>query len=1139
MLRPYTQSKQFSKKYNETSILRAVFIVIYLVFSVILTGFGIWPAGNMAFAQDAVKTAEITQEAAVSPPDAAYPEGKKREVEPKPAAAPETKIINTTLIAEIDTTITVTLDGQTLESTEVHRTEKGALYVNAMPIFSALNNDVEYDDVSKALIVRRSQDNVVMELYTETGIVKANGKALGKLRHFGEIKDGRYLLTPNAIAVMSGANGRFDQDSKTFNFKLDPRLKVATGFDIIVNGLSLGNLNPEPKSVGPVLILPLLPIAEALGHDVTVLDASQDVRVRRAQDSAEFELNLETGLVKLRGVPYGITKDVTYIDATNLLLPVNAIETLTGTNIRVEGGTSRILVDLDERLSGAIKPGELVDDVAAKEPFTPETLSFHIGLDTINRVDADFRVKKLNGRVRYETPDLPRNGAELQPSWLSLDFAHVNGVTGTIGDYSADHRELDGVGLRRIRGVSAVKETKKGRWALAAGAPTNGARQISEDQSRLTFGGVAAGARFQSREGWEAGLSYKKDSLSSDQMAVLSAISGHLGREKDKKIQWDARGDLGYFNGPARENSLDIRASVSGRYDLTPSLTFDANASYEGAEFLRSRLTAETLAEQISGTFNPDDLQDEEDFQLVPDTRRLGIDQFTIGTSIRLTPNKTLGLLNNPAASIRAQKTVSGFVKGTSQQVTIDSIGASVATSLADTGVSISADINAFAQTFADDAEKVTGRGFSARAYKQFESVTVRAQYLNSVRGDQKKRESAALTATTRSFNVPLGKEAGLSVAPSATALWTPEATSLRAGVIANFNSGQLLGQKTRLEASLGVLQSIGSGGGNNNAPSNQTDKFLNITLARRMRIGKNMALGLSYRNNLEGDQRFGLQLDGRFDFNEKRKYKQTLDGRGVLKGRAFIDENRDGIKQENEVAVPNALVRLKGTRMALRTDKGGFFTIQNIKVGLYDVQIDGRSLPLGYSMAMEGQTRVSIHDGRISDVPMPIVQRGQIRGFTFIDENANGQYEKGEERIDGASLRLNGDSLDEEARAISTSFGQYAFDDLVGGLYEITVLDQPKLGLKAGKPIAIDLDAHDRLMARIAVPVLRTAPSDTQVAKTPVKTASMPRAPPQIKKEQDGLAADHPAANPIESAASTNEGKAPKIATNTSEPAP
>jgi len=116
--------------------------------------------------------------------------------------------------------------------------------------------------------VRRSQDGVVMELYTDTGIVKADGRALGKLKHFGEVSEGRYLLTPNAITVLSGASGKFDKKTKEFSFKLDPRLKVATGFEVFVNDISLGNLNPAPKSVGPVLLLPLLPIAEELGHAV-------------------------------------------------------------------------------------------------------------------------------------------------------------------------------------------------------------------------------------------------------------------------------------------------------------------------------------------------------------------------------------------------------------------------------------------------------------------------------------------------------------------------------------------------------------------------------------------------------------------------------------------------------------------------------------------------------------------------------------------------------------------------------------------------------------------------------------------------------------------------------------------------------
>lgn len=1026
-----------------------------------------------AHASETVKTAEAPVKTAAVPTKPAATEAAIPTPEPE-------KIINTKVIAEVDHSITVTLDGETLDSTEVHRTDKGELYVNAMPIFKALGNDYEYDDVSKALIVRRSQDGVVMELYTDTGIVKANGKALGKLRHFGEVAEGRYILTPNAIAVLSGANGKFDSKNNAFTFKLDPRLKVATGFEIFVNDLALGNLNPAPKSIGPVLILPLQPIAEALGHEVRVLDSTNEVFVRRAQDSAEFKLNLTTGLVKLRDVPYGITKDVTYIDPTNLLLPVSAIETLTGTHVTVKGGSNRIDIDLDERLTNTIKPTGSVDEAAKNTPFTPETLSFHIGPDTINTVDLDFRVERFNGRVRYETPDIPTSGAELEPSWLSLDFAHTNGVTGSIGDYAADFRELDGVGLRRIRGISVSKVTEKGRWALTAGVPTQGAVKISDDQSRLTYGGFAAGGRFASQQGWEAGVAIKRDNLSDDQMAVLSAISGRLGRAKDKKIQWDARADLGVFDGPVREKSVDVRTSLSGRVDVNKTVTVDSFVQYDGAEFLRSRLDKEEQEDAIARAIDPDsDAAD--DNALLPDNRRRGIDQLTVSTSLRLTPNKDLGVFKNPAASMRAQVATSGAFAGKEAAITTRSLGASVATSLGDGGLSVSLDANAFEQSYADGREDTFGQGFSARAYKQFEHATVRAQYQNSNIKGEGVQQSASLNVSARSFNLPLPKSATLAVSPSVTAGWTPENQTVRGGLLANFNSGEIFGRKTRVDASLGILQSVGGQQGN------QTDKYLTVSVARRIRLGHNMALGLAYRNNLNGDQRIGLQLDGRFDFNEKRKYKATKEGRGVLKGRAFVDKNRDGHKQEDEAAIPNALVRLKGTRMALRTDRGGFYTIQNIKTGLYEVQVDGRSLPLGYALSETVTTRATIFDGQITDVPLPVVQRGQIRGFTFVDDNGNGEHDTGEERVDSVSLRLAGLESDDAAAtsAVSTSFGQFAFDDLPDGEYTVSAISQEKLGLIAGEGVTINLADFDRLMARVAIPITRVTPSGRETIRT------------------------------------------------------
>lgn len=1030
---------------------------------------------------DIVKTVE-TRLPAESPADVSPQETAHESVAEIPPV--ETTIVNTTLIAEVDATITVTLDGETLQSTDVHRSDDGALYVNAIPIFSALNNEFEYDQNLKALIVRRSQDNAVMELYTDTGLVKANGKALGKLKHFGEVSGGRFLLTPNAIAVLSGATGTFDNASNQFDFELDPRLRVATGFEVFVNDIALVNVSPEPKSIGSVLLLPLIPIAEELGHDVRVLDGTNIIRVRRAQDSAIFTLNLDTGLIKLRDRPYGVAKDVTYIDDINLLLPVSALEALTGTHVTVSGGSNRIDIELDRRLKNVVKPQASVSDIAKNTPFTPESVTFHLGPDSLNQVEADFRTGAVNGRLRFEVPDLPTTIAEAEPSWLSVEFAHLNGITGSIGDYAADFRELDGVGIRRIRGVSAVKETREGRWALAAGAPVIGGRRISDNQSRQRFGGIAGGARYASAQGWEAGAAFNVDTLNKDQMAVLSAISGKLGRKRGNRLQWDARADLGVFNGPRREKPVDIVASGNVRYDITESLTLDVGAEYTGAEFLRSDLDAEDQIEEERALLS----EDEEtviDTRLGPDTRRRGADEALLGGSIRFSPRKNYGVLDRPAVSVRAQGRKTGLVSGTDRSITSLSYGTNISTAIANTGVNLALNASqvhvttknaSVIETTVPEEDSIDNRDverswrYGARASKDFQHFGLQAQYDRGRRSGEALTENASATVTTRTFTVTLPKSARLNLTPSATANWNGEDVGVRGGLIANLNSGQLLGKKTSLQASLGVLQSVGGRAGA------QTDKFLSMTLARQVKIGNNMSLGLAYRNDLRGNQRIGLQLDGRFEFNESRKYKRTESGRGILKGRVFLDKNRDGEKQDGEPGVNQALLQVRNTGLALRSAIGGAFTIQNIKEGLHEIIVDNESLPLGFAMPDSFVGRVSIVDGQITDISIPIVQRGQIRGFTFIDSDGDGKFTSGEKRIDGVKLSLKRETQHKDSGdpifAHTTSFGQFAFDDLAAETYIVSVNKNDRAQYEPTAPITVDLSKADGLMMRVQIPL-------------------------------------------------------------------
>ena len=968
------------------------------------------------------------------------------------------KTVETVLVAELKPEFQVVLEGETL-SAEVSKDADGAVYVRAEPIFKALNDEFEYNVDEGVLVVQRSQDGVVMELFTETGLVKANGRTLGKLAGFGEISEGKINLTPNAIAVLSGALGKLNADEKVINFELDPRLKVATGFEVFVNDIPLGNLQPGPKSIGSVLLLPLRPIAKELGHELQILDGGSVVKVRRSQDSAEFEMNLDTGLIKLNGRPIGVTNDVTYIESVNLLLPISAIEALTGTHISVEGGSSRINIVLDERLKGAVKPGERIDDVTKNTPFTLETIEFHTGIDTLNTARAEFRVKGINGQIRYEIPDLPTSIKEAEPSWLSLDYAHVNGGYGALGDYSADLRELDGVGIRRIRGVSYAKENDKGRWAVAAGVPTSGSKRVSEDQSRQTFGGFAAGVRYADRDGWEAGVSYKADGLSDDQMAVLSAISGRLGRGRDTKLNWDVRADAGVFSGSAREKSVDVRASGNARYEVNNNINVDISAGYDGAEFLRSDLNVEDRQALI----NEGD-ETVENTEQTPDIRARGRDYLSYGAAVQVAARKDIGPLVNPAASVRYNKNISGAFAGSETRTSVDTYGVSLNTQLKKINTNLSVDFAGYTQNLQDGSTE-TGDQFTARALQDVKYAKVRLQYSSARKGDAARIQRLDGQITAKPYNIELPKAAHLSVAPSVAASWSDTSNSVSGGVVAQFDGGEILGKKTELKASLGVLQSFSSN------TEKKSDKFLSVSLGRNIPIGKNMQLGLSYRNDLRGEQRVGVFLDGRFGLNAKRKFKKAKDGRGVLKGRAFLDKNRDGIKQDDEPGIRGAVVRIVGTRLALRTDSEGYYTIQNVKQGVLNLQVDNRSLPLGFTLADNAASKASIRAGHITDVPLPIVQRGQILGFAYVDANGDGEHSKGETRLEGAKLVLTDvDDKENTHQAYAASFGQYAFDDLPAAQYELTIYKTNSPDSAPSAPVLINLAEADNLMARINI---------------------------------------------------------------------
>ncbi|MEP6341869.1 MAG: SdrD B-like domain-containing protein [Maricaulaceae bacterium] len=1015
----------------------------------------------------ATKTSPVASE---TPESLEKEQGDEADEDLDPSVETIEKYANVVLSTKIEHSINIKLDGEDLQSGLVHRSDEDGLYFDAIPVFKALENTYVYNAEVGVFNFERSQDNAKFSIRMKDGLVAANGKPVGKLPHFGEISDGRILLTANALAFLTGTSAKYDKENRVFDFRLDPRLKIATGFNIFVEDVALQELNPEPRSVGSVLLLPLLPIAEELGHDVIILDGGTSVRVKRSQDSAIFTLNLDTGLVSLRERPFGLVEDAALIDRTNLLLPTNAIEALTGTHVEVVTGTNRINILLDDELKGGAIPDARVSDVLSETPFTPESVNFLLAPDRVNRLNFTFHKGHYNGRVRYEIEDLPSNAAELEPSWLSLDFRRSNGIYGSVGDYSSDLRELDGVDIRRIRGVSVVKETDKGnRWALAAGLPESGRRAISDNQTRSTFSGIAAGARFASKNGWEAGLAVHSDTLNKDHRAVLSAISGSLGRNHIKNVQWTARGDVGLFSGPTRERGIDARGAVSGRYNWKNTVSLDLGLDYQGVEFQRNtiidREEREAEAELI------DELNGDETVDVVEnpveDNQIIGQDVLSQRVGINYTPNIGSKVISDPTVSLRFSRTDNGLTSGRETGNVVDTKSLSVGTSFPQIGLSIGGNIIDNNVKFNDGTDSRQSRQYTVLASKSFDWVDLKAQYQKNQSNETDDVDQLVLTANfnvDRKFKLPLPKEGLFTVSPSVSAGQSNGRNSVRGGLVANYDSGNIFGKKNQVKASFGVLQSI------NDFSNGETSKFLTVTAAREINFGKNLSLGLSYRNNLKGNQRIGLELRGGYRLNEPRRYTKTHEGRGVLKGQAFLDKNYDGIRQPNEPGAGGVILRIKRSGLALRSDSQGYYTIQNIKEGLHSVAVDSRSLPLGFGLPDEKEFKATILEGHVSSLDIPIIQRGQLRGFTFIDEDEDGEYDKGETRVEGVKLSLVNKTDSVNTNATSSSFGQFAFDDLKPATYEILVAEKGGPGYEGGTRLEVELDAATFDLKKIAI---------------------------------------------------------------------
>ncbi|MEL6857015.1 MAG: SdrD B-like domain-containing protein [Pseudomonadota bacterium] len=879
---------------------------------------------------------------------------------------------------------------------------------NLTDIAPALRSKTELHET--LLGYHRGQDGTLMSINMEDGKVRSNRTVLGRLPNFEPREVADPWISLNAITIMTGTHASEDEQGRTV-LTLDEQLKPQFGLELWVNGVPVDTFGNEPRTLGPILLVPLEPVVDALGHDLTVTDGT--VTVRRQQDQMAISLELATGLVSVNTTPRGITPDMELAERDTLVLPFGAVESLTGTHIKLVPMTNRVEVNLDNRLDSTALPGADVAEQARNTPLTLESVSYQVTDRGPLRAEARGYVGKYNFRTQVETAGGLDTLAPTQPAWMSADIASLDGWNATVGDYNSSFRELSGVGANRIRGASWRKQRENGDvLAIAAGLPLTGSETASETVSVPTFGGFAAGARVISQDqsqdiGLAASLSENGDNAS---VVANGQKSFRFDDTEDGLRSAFIAADVGVFAGEAA--GADIRLRGSANYAVSDQTGISVSGAYEGAKF-----AAGAQRPNFEGVFNQSN------------GARTNV---AFGANWRA--DEPMLAFNRLAVSTRA----SARHEGGDADSLSTALSAALNAQIGENGPTISTIVQRTDVTGAEADQTATS--IRLRGTQRLKRGSLSVSYTYNESDDAESVQQMVATAQANPLRKRFENGASVQVAPNATFNWDGESTRLNAGATAVADSGEVFGSKLDLQGRLSAFSNFAS------EDENATNTRFLGSVEARYALHKNAQITAVYTDDFNGRSDFSIGLRGTKVFNPPRASRLPDDGKGVLNGRVFLDQNRDGIRQEDEPGIPGVRVMLIGTRIGLNSGNDGYFTIQNIRQGLYAVTVSRQSLPLGYLVPETAQPRVTVGSGRRTDVDIPLILSGQVRGAIFIDDNANGTVDPGEERLEGQWVSLIPADGGEPLTIHSASFGQYGFESVDPGEYTLqtTISGQP-----------------------------------------------------------------------------------------------
>ena len=178
-----------------------------------------------------------------------------------------------------------------------------------------------------------------------------------------------------------------------------------------------------------------------------------------------------------------------------------------------------------------------------------------------------------------------------------------------------------------------------------------------------------------------------------------------------------------------------------------------------------------------------------------------------------------------------------------------------------------------------------------------------------------------------------------------------------------------------------------------------------------------------------------------------------------------WVDKNKDGLQDKDEVGVPGVKATLKDgdgkTVATVTTGPEGRYSFDNLPDGSYQVCFDTKALPGDFADYQLTKANAASHNGTDSAADLstgctPVTKLGvghredltldagiiapvnRVGDYVWVDKNANGVQDPGEPGVPGVKVTLKDDKGTVVSTQSTVDGGKYLFTDLPDGSYQV-----------------------------------------------------------------------------------------------------